>query len=364
MLAGPRLVGVLAALVAVAAFAWIARRHAPPGRALAATWLFVGGALSNVVIGRMPFMLGVCLAILRVGGGGVGPARRAGGAHRRPRSASPRCCRSRPCGRAPWPASSSRSPRSGARSAAARQLPACAALAAPAVAGGLAVGVVFPEGGPDHFTASAFWPTLLLAGAGSPSSPPRAAACGRRRLLYLSSSSARIVLPASLGQNALRPGVVPRPGAARARPPRDRRLLVVLVAGALLYLCSCCPPCAPCTRPRGDPSSKPAFHSEVLRVIGERLQPGERLEVPLTRNHWEAAFLAPAFPLARGSHRQLVRESNPIFYDKQPLTAGAYRASSDTLCSLSTGPASRGDRLASQVAARFGLVWRMSASGR
>jgi hypothetical protein len=96
------------------------------------------------------------------------------------------------------------------------------------------------------------------------------------------------------------------------------------VAGALLYL-QWLPAVRAVSEASGDPSSKPAFHSEVLRVIGERLQPGERLEVPLTRNHWEAAFLAPSVPLARGWHRQLDRESNPIFYDKQPLTAAAYR---------------------------------------
>ena len=48
--------------------------------------------------------------------------------------------------------------------------------------------------------------------------------------------------------------------------------------------------------------------------------------MPLTRNHWEATYLAEDYPLARGWHRQLDRKVNPLFYDsEQPLTPDAYR---------------------------------------
>ena len=36
------------------------------------------------------------------------------------------------------------------------------ALGAPAVAGGLAMAALFPEGGSDHFVGTAFWPMLLV----------------------------------------------------------------------------------------------------------------------------------------------------------------------------------------------------------
>jgi hypothetical protein len=63
-LAGTRLVGVLAAIAAVGLFAVLARRLAPtPGAAALAAWLFLGGVMSNVVIGRMPFTLGIALAV-------------------------------------------------------------------------------------------------------------------------------------------------------------------------------------------------------------------------------------------------------------------------------------------------------------
>src|SRR5687767_14146733 len=61
---GPAWVGALGAVAAVAAFTPLARAAAlSDGAAAAATWLFAGGVLANVVIGRMPFTLGIALAV-------------------------------------------------------------------------------------------------------------------------------------------------------------------------------------------------------------------------------------------------------------------------------------------------------------
>ncbi len=76
----------------------------------------------------------------------------------------------------------------------------------------------------------------------------------------------------------------------------------------------------------GDPSTRPAFQAEARRFLEKVAQPGERVEVPLTRNHWEAADIAKVVPLARGWERQLDQKSNPIFYDKSKLTAASYHA--------------------------------------
>ena len=54
------------------------------------------------------------------------------------------------------------------------------------------------------------------------------------------------------------------------------------------------------------------------------MQPGERVEVAFTHNHWEAAHLASVVPLARGWERQLDEKANPLFYDGRPLTAARY----------------------------------------
>jgi hypothetical protein len=130
-------------------------------------------------------------------------------------------------------------------------------------------------------------------------------------------------IPNPLGQNALRPGVVLGPVLlVLFTRPRAPRVAVVGLVVALLYL-QWLPAVRAVDEARGDPSTAAAFHDEVLRFLEQRAEPGERLEVPLTRNHWEATYLAQSYPLARGWHRQLDRKTNPLFYDKD-LTPERY----------------------------------------
>ena len=48
--------------------------------------------------------------------------------------------------------------------------------------------------------------------------------------------------------------------------------------------------------------------------------------MPPTANHWESAYLAPKFELARGWLRQLDTTRDDLFYDDGPLTAVSYGA--------------------------------------
>ena len=84
--------------------------------------------------------------------------------------------------------------------------------------------------------------------------------------------------------------------------------------------------CATGPRAAGDPSVEAAFHAPLLaRLEAERARRGPfRLEVPFTENHWEARWIAPRVPLARGWQRQLDVERNPLFYDGR-LTPGRLR---------------------------------------
>ena len=320
-LVGTRLVGVIAAVVAVGLFAVLARRLAPtPGSAALASWLFLGGVMSNVVIGRMPFTLGIALAV-----GAWACARR-----------------SRIAAAVLALASTWASPVAGvflcvaalAIVAGARlrddpQRPdwrTAVALAGPAIVGGLLMALLFPEGGSDHFVGTAFWPMLLVClGALLLVDPSRRTVIWAAGI-YLVILVVAFAIPNPLGQNALRPGVVLGPALlilfARPRAPRAA---IVFIAVALLYL-QWLPAVRAVDEARGDPSTQAAFHQEVLDFLHGRARPGERLEVPLTRNHWEATYLAEDYPLARGWHRQLDRKVNPLFYDSdQPLTPDAYR---------------------------------------
>jgi len=55
-------------------------------------------------------------------------------------------------------------------------------------------------------------------------------------------------------------------------------------------------------------------------------RPLARVEVVPTALHWEAAYVAPSFPLARGWERQLDTANNAIFYVAGRLTPASYRA--------------------------------------
>jgi hypothetical protein len=315
-LAGTRLVGVVAGVAAVGLFAVLARRRAPtPAAGALAAWLFLGGVMSNVVIGRMPFTLGIALAV------GAWACTR----------------RSLPAAALLSLASVFASPVAGVfltvaavatlagdfDSPAKRRIALC--LGAPAVIGGLAMYALFPEGGADHFTATAFWPMLLIClGALALVDPSRRTALWASAL-YVAILVGAFAFPNSLGQNALRPGVVIGPALlvlfARPRAPRAA---IAVIAIALVYL-QWLPAVRAVEEARGDPSTHATFHTEVLRFLDARARPGERVEVPLTKNHWEASYLAESYPLARGWHRQLDRKVNPLFYDaEQPLTAAAY----------------------------------------
>jgi hypothetical protein len=320
-LAGTRFVGVAAAVVAVALFAVVARRLAPrPEVAALATWLFLGGVMSNVVIGRMPFTLGVALA---VAAWACAPRSRAAAAALSLASvwASPVTGVFLAVAALALLASAhahDEDERSGVRLTA-------LALGVPAVAGGLAMAALFPEGGSDHFVGTAFWPMLLVClGALALVDPARRTAIWGAAI-YVTVLVLAFAIPNPLGQNALRPGVVLGPALlVLFTRPRAPRAAVVGIAVALLYL-QWLPAVRAVEEARGDPSTAAAFHAEVLRFLNGRAQPGERLEVPLTRNHWEATYLAQSYPLARGWHRQLDRKVNPLFYDtKHPLTATGY----------------------------------------
>lgn len=321
---GPAPVGALAAVAATAAFVPLARSAAPtPAAAAAATWLFGLGVLSNVVIGRMPFTLGIALAVAA-----WLAAERAAATEGRAQRA--------------WTAGAGAlalacvlvSPVAGAflmLAAAARaagsgrtELGRAAALVLPAAAGGVAMALLFPEGGDDRFVATAFWPMLAVAVAGTALLAPGRRAVRAGALLYVAVLVGAFVIPTPFGQNALRLSVLLGPAllvlAPRAGAPR---VALAAVLAALLYL-QWLPAVRALAEAHGDPSTQASFFADARAFLDRHVQPGERVEVAFTHNHWEAAYLAPAVPLARGWERQLDEKANPLFYDGRPLTADRY----------------------------------------
>jgi hypothetical protein len=105
-------------------------------------------------------------------------------------------------------------------------------------------------------------------------------------------------------------------GPARARLAGGVGLTALLVA-----VCVWQPPVVPADlRGIGDPTSAPGYHAPLRAFLaGQRLT--GRVEVPPTRNYWEAARLGEV-PLARGWLRQADIDRNPLFFTTVPGAAG------------------------------------------
>ena len=60
----------------------------------------------------------------------------------------------------------------------------------------------------------------------------------------------------------------------------------------------------------------------MLSYLTENQVPLGRVEIPFTRDHWEAKYVAEKVPLARGWDRQIDLSRNAVLY--APLTAASY----------------------------------------
>ncbi|MEU7757181.1 hypothetical protein [Micromonospora sp. NPDC049171] len=107
--------------------------------------------------------------------------------------------------------------------------------------------------------------------------------------------------------------------AGRSRPARLRG--GVGLAALLVAVCVWQPPVVPADLLGiGDPTSAPGYHAPLRAFLaGQRLT--GRVEVPPTRNYWEAARLGEV-PLARGWLRQADIDRNPLFFTTVPGAAG------------------------------------------
>jgi hypothetical protein len=152
---------------------------------------------------------------------------------------------------------------------------------------------------------------------------------------YLLASTLIWLTPNALGGNAVRLGAL-FGGPVLAAVVLSRRpkatapaWLFALVLGATLIGSLYWQLTASVTqiaRSVGDPSTSSAYFDPPARWLRAHGGEGLRIEVPPTANHWESAYLAPKFELARGWLRQLDTTRDDIFYDENELTNRAYSA--------------------------------------
>ncbi len=299
---GVRFLGAVAAVSAAALFARLVGRD----RRLAALWFGVGVGVS-LGSGRIAFTLGVALGLAA-----LLAARRPGRAYGATALvlAAASALASPLTGAFLALAALAGAPDPGRRSGRARLALAAAGLVPAGV-----LALAFPTPGYEPFAASSFWPALgllLVVAALAPALRPGVG-------LYAAACVAAYAVPTAVGGNVVRLGALfAGPLAAVALGP-DRRRALALVALPLAYW-QLQAPIRDVVVAHGDPSTRTGYYAPLERFLARR--PG-RIEVPFTREHWEAALLAPRVALARGWERQLDIAANGLFY-RPGLSAAAY----------------------------------------
>jgi len=148
---------------------------------------------------------------------------------------------------------------------------------------------------------------------------------------YVVAATLLWLVPNPLGGNAVRLGALFGGPVLAAvvlahRPRLDRFSVLILslaLAGGLYWQVTAS--VSQIARSVGDPSTSAGYFEPVAHWLRTHGGPGVRVEVPPTANHWESAYLAPRFELARGWLRQLDTTRDDIFYgDDEPLNVATY----------------------------------------
>ena len=216
------------------------------------------------------------------------------------------------------------------RALAARLRPLRAAVLVPLVVV-IALHALFPEGGFEPYAASSIAAALAVTLAFILALPRE------DTLLRVSAGVYALVnllalAPTPMGSNIQRYGVLlagplllcalaARGGLSSSRLPRWA--LLTVLAGMGLWVVW-----GPIVQTLGvinDPSTQASYYKPLERFLAQHAGAPLRIEVPFTRSHWEAAFLPPRFPLARGWERQLDKRYD-LELESHALSAAAYRA--------------------------------------
>jgi hypothetical protein len=313
-LLGVRLAGALSVVAAAALFAMIARRAFGPKPAVAAgaAW-FAGGVALQLLTGRMAFLLGLAVGLAAVALAQRDKRVAAVLTAALATLASPVAGAFLALAGTAWAIGSRRMLGLG--------------LAGGAVASGLAVAALFPESGSEPFAASAFWPAVLGLGLVAALLPADQRVLRAGAVLAGLLCLAAFVVPTPVGGNATRLAALMAGPLLVCLPLTGRRRIAVLAALPLLAYWQLMPPVRDAAVAAGDPSTQAAYYGELLDELRPRMAQGiGRVEVPFTRAHWEARYLAERVPLARGWQRQLDVGRNQLFYDKAQLTPARLHA--------------------------------------
>jgi hypothetical protein len=341
-LLGARALGALSALASIALFSRLGGFLYGSGARWGAAW-FAVAAVGDVWIGRLSFALGVPFALAAVFALVRGRSLAAG-------TLAALCA-------AASPVAGVLLALAGVSGALSRRTPGVAlALAAPVAAVVVPLALLFPEGGFEPYPLLSFLATALVLVAFLAALPPHQPVLRVGAVVYATACVLCLLLRSPMGSNVERYAVllagplllcarlgargaeaIPRPGIADGpvrASSRGRRAvgmqaerITPVVVGALLLTAAWVGwgPVRETLAVAGDESTSASYYAPVERFLAARARAGGplRIEVPLTRSHWEAALLAPTVSLARGWEKQLEDRFDRVLL-APGLTAASY----------------------------------------
>jgi hypothetical protein len=143
-------------------------------------------------------------------------------------------------------------------------------------------------------------------------------------VMYVAVSVAAFVVASPLGGNVSRLGQY-FAGPIVAIVLWPRRKAVLLACAVPLVIWQWYPVVDGGSLVRSDLSAQSGYYDGLIGFLTDPAHSVGRVEIPFTEHHWETAMVAPVVPMARGWERQLDIKYNALFYDGT-LTRETYRA--------------------------------------
>jgi hypothetical protein len=325
---GMRVVGALCAVVSASLFGRLVAPVYPHG-GRAGAGAFAVAAVGDVWLGRLAFALGVSLGLWAVSSYARG----------RRWLAAPLCAL---CAAASPVAGLALGIAAATVAVARREPRALAALAVPGALVVLLLAWLFPEGGYEPFPLVSFAVTVAVLLAFLWALPRGEPLLRAGALVYLATCLLFLLLHSPVGSNVERYGVLlagplllcarlergrgaPSSNGRRGRGLGAYSALGVpgVLATALIGTWVLWGPVRETSAVAGSPATTTAYYEPVLRFFARLGNPPVRIEVPLTRSHWEAARLAGRVSLARGWDKQMDTRFDGVLLGSE-LNAASY----------------------------------------
>ena len=311
-LIGPRIVGVIALVLASLLLAAIAHRQWGDRARLGVVW-FAAGASISLFSGRLAFALGIAIALAAVLAAQRGWRPLAVAFAVLCPFASPVAALFLACG--------------ALAHAVAERSRAGVEVAIGALGAVLVLVLAFPEGGTEPFVSSSFQPALLIALAVFLAIPREERVLRYGVAAYGVALAGAFLIDSPMGGNATRMGALFLGPALAFGLWRRQRFALLLLAPLLIYW-QWSPVVRDLETVHAQPSVKADYYAPVRDYLRGAARAAQyRVEVLPVAHHWESAYVPKGIYLARGWERQLDRKLNALFYEDEdgPLAVWEYR---------------------------------------